>query len=247
MSTSITVLHVQQQPPEEVERALRDIFGREGRQEVLRIEGTYSAVLRRATDEGLGASYAYLILRPHAPATWTPVLELGNRTEGLEVELSKALGGAAVFTMFTYGDVLSGYRLARGGTEVDRYVSDPSYLEDETGSAEAVETPTSVAIDDGLRGHPERFADLLPEGTAPEDFARVVLQPGWWEEHAGGGVLAADTSTEGEDEDVVDEVDRMRCIGLAMEFWAQDEYPLAQEPDEIPNVAAGPAIALAFA
>jgi len=46
---------------------------------------------------------------------------------------------------------------------------------------------------------------------------------------------------------VVDEVDRMRCIGLALELWGPSEYPLAQEPEEIPNQVAGPAIALAFA
>src|SRR5260221_416096 len=116
--------------PEEVEHALAAVFAREERARALRLEGTYAAVLARAIDPELAASYAYVILRPHLAARWTPVLELGNRTEGLDVEISRLLGGCAVFTTFVYGDVVSGYRLARRGAEVDRYASDPTALHD---------------------------------------------------------------------------------------------------------------------
>src|SRR5215469_9143856 len=105
MSTSLAVLHMRDQPPAEVERALTDVFSREERPVVLRIEGTYSAVLKRAADPNLDAAYRYLILRPHPASAWTPVLELGNRTIGLDAELSRALAGCAVVTTFVYGDV----------------------------------------------------------------------------------------------------------------------------------------------
>lgn len=235
MSTTITVLHVQGHRPEAVEDALTTIFAREERPRILRIEGTYSAVLARATDSDFEAGYRYLVLRPHAPSAWTPVLELGNRTDGLDVELSRALDGAAVFTTYVYGEVVSGYRLARNGLLVDRYTSDPTY-----GAEEIDDTVAGAAAIEQARGQPELFADLLPSGTSAEDFARIVLRPGWWEAHEDG------TGDE-EDDDLVDEPDRMRCIGLALELWAPDDYPFAQEPEDIPNAVAGPAIALAFA
>ena len=47
-------------------------------------------------------------------------------------------------------------------------------------------------------------------------------------------------------DDLVDEADRMRCIGLAFELWGPDDYPFAADPEEVPNRVAGPAIALAF-
>lgn len=253
MSTSVTVLHVQGQRPEVVEDALTAIFAREERARVLRIEGTFSAVLSRATDPALEAGFRYLVLRPHLSSSWTPVLELGNRTEGLDVELSKALAGCAVFTTFVYGDVVSGYRLARAGVLVDRYLSDPTAVV-EDGEAGSVPEADGTEVGDveALRGQPERFADLLPEGTAPEDFARVVLRPGWWEQRelgATGSNAEADVAEtdNAEEEDVVDEADRMRCIGLALELWAPDDYLFAQEPEDIPNKVAGPAIAVAFA
>lgn len=252
MSTTITVLHIQGQRPEAVEEALTAIFAGEERPRALRIEGTYSAVLARATDPDLAAGYRYLILRPHPSSTWTPVLELGNRTDGLDVELSRALDGAAVFTTYVYGDIVAGYRLARTGVLVDRYASDPTYSTsngDEDDAAPSAKTPADEerAIE-GQRAHPERFADLLPAGTPPEDFARVVLLPGWWEAHDAAAPPDGTMEDTGDDEDeLVDEPDRMRCIGLALELWAPDEYPFAQDPEDIPNAVAGPAIALAFA
>jgi hypothetical protein len=170
---------------------------------------------------------------------------------GLEVELSRLLGGCAVFTTFVYGDLISGYRLARYGTYVDRYSSDPSAL---FAPPEAESATESTYEED--RGHPERFADLLPSGTSPEDFTRIVLQPGWWEEHdqligsvppqsginhVGGGDAGGDEEVE----ETVDETDRMRCIALALELWGPSEYPFARNAEDIPN-RAGPAIALAF-
>jgi len=260
MSTSITVLHVHRHTPEEVEHALAAVFAREERARALRLEGTYPAVLARAIDPELAASYAYVILRPHLAAQWTPALELGNRTEGLDVEISRLLGGCAVFTTFVYGDVVSGYRLARRGAEVDRYASDPTALHDTAqDAAERAEPsesePPAPAQLEAWRGHPERFADLLPPGTAPEEFARVVLRPGWWDEHDAAATLAPapgddEAAMAAEDDDaegIVDETDRMRCIGLALELWGPSEYPFAQDPEEIPNKVAGPAIAVAYA
>src|SRR5262244_3460797 len=127
MSVSITVHHVRSHSPEEVERALDAIFADEERRQVLRLEGTYSAVLARVTASELEAGYRYLICRPHPASTWTPLLELGNRTIGLDVELSKALDGCDIFSVFVYDDGLSGYLCVRGGQEVDRYTSDPTY------------------------------------------------------------------------------------------------------------------------
>jgi hypothetical protein len=252
MSTTTTVLHIQGYSSEAVEDALAAIFAREERPRALRLEGTYSAVLARVSDPDLAAGYRYLILRPHSPATWTPLLELGNRTDGLDVELSRALDGAAVFTIFVYGDIVSGYRLARGGALVDRYTSDPTYVgagdeDDEPDGARAA--PAQELDSEAQRAHPERFADLLPAGTTPEDFTRVVLRPGWWEAHDTDAAGSTDSTTADEgdaDGDFVDETDRMRCMGLAMELWAPDDYPFAQDPEDIANAVAGPAIVLAF-
>jgi hypothetical protein len=240
----ITVLHVRVHGPDEVEAALEAIFAAEQRLRALRVEGTYSAILARLTDSELAADYRYLVLRPHPAATWTPVLELGNRTIGLDVALSKALGGCDVFTAFAYGDDLSGYLCVRAGAEVDRYTSDPTYFAD---ADQPAQIPDHGDIE-WERGHPERFADLLPEGTAPQEFAAVVLRPGWWEEHD-DGALERGTGDAGQaqDEESVDETDRMRCIGLALELWGPAEYPFAQPAEEIPNAVAGPGIALAYA
>lgn len=252
MSAVITVLHVHGRDPLAVEAALDAVFAAEERPRVLRLEGTYAAVLARVSDPDLSAAYRYLILRPHDASPWTPMLELGNRTEGLDVELSRRLDGAAVFTTFVYGDVVSGYRLARAAALVDSYLSDPTAIAEES-EAVADETAPADADLEAVRGHPERFTDLLPTGTTPDDFARVVLRPGWWEERDTGGVPATSVAAasasgddEGEDDDLVDEVDRMRCIGLALELWAPDDYPLARDPEDIPNAVAGPAVVLAY-
>ena len=254
MSQATTLFHVYDHGPEAVERALTEVFAQEGRSSVLRLEGTFSGVLEKAVDPRLAANYRYLICRPHQDSKWTPVLELGTRTDGLDVELSRRLDGAAVFTVFVYGDAVSGYRLARGGIEVDRYVSDPTYFvtdEDaEASGAKATSSaPSSPPDFEAERGHPERFADLLPGDTDVEDFVRVVLRPGWWEDFEATTGYAPATSPEGEDDDeegLVDEVDRMRCIALALELWGPTEYPFGQELEEIPNKDVGPGIILAF-
>lgn len=259
MSTTITVLHVQGHPPEAVEVALDATFAAEERTRILRLEGTFAAVLARvrAVDAEASATHSYLICRPYSASPnallWTPVLELGERSAGLDLELSRRLGGAAVFTTFLYGDGLSGYRLVRDGQAIDRYASDPTYFEGQDGAEddEPDATGASVASSDvatdveAERGHPERFADLLPGDTQPEDFARVVLRPGWWELH---DAPAADMFGDGDEQhdDIVDEADRMRCIGLALELWGPSEYPFAQEPEEIANKLVGPALALAY-
>ncbi|HEX9058044.1 MAG TPA: hypothetical protein VF818_10990 [Ktedonobacterales bacterium] len=248
MEYDTTVLHVQGVTPETIEHALTAIFTDEGRSVALRLEGTFQAVLGRLTDPDLEAGYLYLICRPHAASAWTPVLELGNRADGLDIELSRVLDGATVVTTFVYGEGISGYRVARAGALVDRYTSDPTYFADEEVSAEDIESQ---------RGHPERFADLFPANTPPADFARVVLLPGWWETYEADDARAASerTATERqaglpdteEDEELVDEVDRMRCIALGLELWGPEEYPFARELETLPNHLVGPAIALAFA
>ncbi|HEY7832623.1 MAG TPA: hypothetical protein VIG30_03555, partial [Ktedonobacterales bacterium] len=218
MEYTFAILNIQGKTTEAVESALTEIFAGEERPRVLRLEGSFSAVLARAADPDLTAAYRYLICRPHAAAAWVPVLALGERADGLEVELSRALDGAPVFTIFAYGDDVSGYRLARDGALVDEYVSDPTYFAgDEIADAEIA----------AARGHPARFSDLLPPGTAPEDFVRVVLRPGWWEERDAtpddGVPDAAGEDTE--EIDLVDERDRMRCIALALELWGPSDYP----------------------
>ncbi|HEX6817521.1 MAG TPA: hypothetical protein VF120_04040 [Ktedonobacterales bacterium] len=240
MNGTLTVLHLRNQPPLSVEQALSSIFAGEGREQRLRLEGSYSAVLARLTAPTLDASYRYLICRPHSASAWTPVLELGNRTDGLDVELSKALVGCDVITTFVFGEVFSGYRAARGGKLLDQYASDPTYYAEET--AEGAPPVASDIAD--LSGHPQAFVDLFPADTTPEDFSRVVLRPGYWERLVEPAPDAADA---GEDDDIVDEVDRMRCIALALELWGPEEYPFARELDEIPNQVVGPVIALAFA
>lgn len=240
MSTVSTILHVYGHDADTVERALTDIFTSEDRPCVLRLEGTFSAVLARVTDPDLDAAYRYLICRPHDVSRWTPVLELGNRTEGLDVELSRMLDGAPVFTIFEYGETVSGYMLARGGVQVDRYISDPTWLDEEDES-------NAPAPDlDSLRGHPEQFADLLPPDTAPEDFARVVLEPGWWEEYSASTGEESPADEGAADGEFVDERDRMRCIALALELWSPTEYPLTQDLDDLENKTTGPGIILAF-
>lgn len=259
MSIATTIFHIANTDSQAIENALTAIFADEDRPQVLRLEGTYSAVLERVTDPDLTAAYRYLILRPKDTSRWTTLLELGNRTEGLETELSKRLNGAPVFALYTYGEDISGYRLARGDQEVDQYLSDPEYAESlRTSDEEAVPLTLATAGQaDTLRGHPERFAELFPAGTTPEEFARVVLAPGYWETHGAVGTTGPSTDgttgvnqgaeESGEEEDVVDEVDRLRCIGLGLEFWRPESYPFAEELEDIPNAEAGPAIVLAFA
>ena len=269
MSIATTILHAQGQSPEAIERAFDAIFAREERAQVLRLEGSYSAVLARALDEHLAADARYLILHAHPSSDWTPIVELGSRIEGLDGALSKALGGCAIFTLYAYGDAVSGYWLTRQGIEVDRYASDPSYFDEDAGESDAVgeesQAERSVQIE-ALRGRPERFVDLLPQGTLPEDFSRIVLQPGWWEERMTSqddpdlivaandanarhirGQFNVDDDIELDEIDVVDETDRMRCIALALELWGPTDYPFTQELEDIPNKLLGPALLLAFA
>jgi len=240
MTTATTVLHLRERTPEQIEEALAAIFAREGRAQTLRLQGTYSAVLGRVTDPAQEAPYRYLILPTPPDALWTPLLELGNRADGLDRALSAELDGGAVFALFVYGEVVSGYRFVRNGDEQDRYLSDP----DEFAAMESVDGDDAPTADDvsALHGDPARFADLLPPDTPPEEFARVVLRPGWWEDHERGGQEATD-----EDNDLVDETDRMRCIGLALELWGPSEYPFAGELEDGPEKGRSPAVALAFA
>lgn len=247
MSTATTIIHMNNQPPEAIEAALLAIFAAEGRTPAPRVEGTYSAVLERAASPDVDAAYRYLLLRPRSTG-WTPLIELGLRADGLDVELSRALGGATVVSIFEYGDVVSGYRVIEHGAEVDRYLSDPTVFEDADSadlSPNADSQPLTADEIEAARGHPERFAGLLPAGAPPDEFARVVLRPGWWEERdaeAAGNPLAVDEA----DGDLVDEADRARCIGLALELWTNDAYPLAGDLEDVANADAGPAIALAW-
>jgi hypothetical protein len=256
MATSVTVVHVQGHSPSEVEQALEAIFAAEERTRLLRIEGSFSAVRARLEAMADEAGYCYLICRPAAGSAWTPVLELGNRTIELEGRLSDQLQGCAVFTIFVYGDVISGYRMARAGMEIDRYTSDPTIFGPEIEDTEEPESsPTEPETSYELeRGHPERFAELLPPGTSALDFSRVVLQPGWWQDHnleaAGDTDVQPDVEPDDEQGEelalLVDEVDRMKCIGLALELYGPTEYPFSQDLEDISNRLVGPAIALAF-
>lgn len=243
MSIASTIFHIKDRSPEQIETALDGIFAREERPRALRIEGSYTAVLARVDAPELDAGYRYLLLRPHGAGNWAPLLELGQRTEGLDVELSRALDGATIFTVYQYGEMVSGYRVTREGVEVDRYCSDPTAFDGDAEADEAENTAAPVDVE-AQRGRPERFADLLPADIAPEEFWRVALSPGWWEQHDAGEPVTPSASDE--DEELVDEVDRMRCIALALELWATDEYPLADELEDLPNKIVGPAIALAW-
>jgi hypothetical protein len=240
MTTATTALHLRERTPGQIEAALAAIFAREGRAQTLRLQGTYSAVLGRLTDPAQEAPYRYLILPTPAGSLWTPLLELGNRADGLDRALSAELGGCAVFALFVYGEVVSGYRFVRDSAEQDRYLSDP----DEFAAMESSEDDTPAVVDvAAFRGNPVRFADLLPPDTPPEEFARVVLRPGWWEDHE----RENQDDHEASDVDLVDETDRMRCIGLALELWGASEYPFAAELEDGPDKGRSPAVALAFA
>ena len=57
---------------------------------------------------------------------------------------------------------------------------------------------------------------------------------------------ASPEAEDDDEEDLVDEVDRMRCIALALELWGPTEYPFGQELEEIPDKVLGPGIILAF-
>jgi hypothetical protein len=241
MTTATTALHLRERTPEQIEEALAAIFAREGRAQTLRLQGTYSAVLGRLTDPAQEAPYHYLILPTPAGSPWTPLLELGNRADGLDRALSTELGGCAIFALFVYGEVVSGYRFVRDGAEQDRYLSDP----DEFAAMESSEGDDAPAVGavGAFRGAPVRFADLLPPDAPPEEFARVVLRPGWWEDHEPEN----QDDHEASDEDLVDETDRMRCIGLALELWGASEYPFAGELEDGLDKGRSPAVALAFA
>lgn len=251
MSIATTIFHIKDRAAEQVEAALTGVFAREERPLALRVEGSYNATLARL--DSTEAAYRYLLLRPHGAGAWTPLLELGSHTEGLDAELSQALDGATIFTVYQYGEVVSGYRVTRAGAELDRYCSDPTAFE----SAETPDDANEEENEDQRagdveeqRGRPERFGELLPAGTTPADFTRVVLAPGWWEAHdAGEAPASAAPERDGEskdEEDLVDELDRMRCIALALELWSSDDYPLTQELEDLPNKLIGPAIALAW-
>ena len=248
MTGTISVLHVRDRAPLDVEQALVAIFKNEGRESRMRLEGVYSAVLARLLEPSLDARYRYLLCRPHAASRWTPVLELGNRTDGLDVELSARLGSCDVVTTFVFGDVFSGYRVARAGALLDRYTSDPTYsdveADAEPGDESAAPPLATQSATAQLAGPPELFADLFPTGTTPEEFARVVLRPGYWERLDESLQESGETA---EEDDYVDEVDRMRCIALALELWGPEEYPFSRDLDSIPSAVVGPVIALAFA
>ncbi len=141
----------------------------------------------------------------------------------------------------------------RVGIQVDRYISDPTWLDsdnDDEGNAPASDSRPDPAPDlESLRGHPERFADLLPPDTAPEDFVRIVLTPGWWEDYSASTGIIGDArppEESADDSDIVDERDRMRCMALALEVWSPTEYPLTEDLDELENKTVGPGIILAF-
>jgi hypothetical protein len=243
MTTATTALHLRERTPEQIEEALVAIFAREGRAQTLRLQGTYSAVLGRLIDPAQEAPYRYLILPTPSGSLWTPLLELGNRADGLDRALSTELGGCAAFALFVYGEVVSGYRFVRDGVEQDRYLSDP----DEFAAMESSETadgddaPAAGDVE-AFRGDPSRFADLLPPDAPPEEFARVVLRPGWWEDRE----RENQDGHEASDEDLVDETDRLRCIGLALELWGASAYPFAGELEDGPDKGRSPAVALAF-
>jgi hypothetical protein len=243
MTTATTALHLRERTPEQIEEALAAIFAREGRTQTQRLQGTYSAVLGRLTDPALETPYRYLILPTPPGSPWTPLLELGNRADGLDRALSAELGGCAVFALFVYGEVVSGYRFVRDGIEQDHYLSDP----DEFAAMESLETADgddapAVGDIEAFRGDPARFADLLPPDAPPEEFARVVLRPGWWEDRE----RENQDGHEASDEDLVDETDRLRCIGLALELWGASAYPFAGELEDGPDKGRSPAVALAF-
>ncbi|MGH2501904.1 MAG: hypothetical protein ACRDID_05225 [Ktedonobacterales bacterium] len=247
MTIATTIFHIQGRPAEQVEAALTGVFAREERPLSLRVEGSYNATLARL--DATEAAYRYLLLRPHGAGGWTPLLELDSRTDGLDAELSQALDCATIVTVYQYGEVVSGYRVTRAGAEIDRYCSDPTAFEsaDTPDDAPASEDAAGPVGDvEEQRGLPERFAELLPAGTTPADFARVVLVPGWWEAHDAGAAPASSGDESGDEDDLVDELDRMRCIALALELWSSDDYPLTQELEDLPNKLIGPAIALAW-
>jgi hypothetical protein len=245
MTMATTALHLRERTPEQIEEALAAIFAREGRAQALRLQGTYLAVLGRLIDPAQEAPYRYLILPTPPGSPWTPLLELGNRADGLDRALSAELGGCAVFALFVYGEVVSGYRFVRDGVEQDSYLSDP----DEFAAMESSEGDDAPAAGDveAFRGDPARFADLLPPDAPPEEFARVVLRPGWWEDHKRENQDDHEASDEELDEELVDENDRMRCVGLALELWGANEYPFAGELEDGPDKGRSPAVALAFA
>jgi hypothetical protein len=241
MTTATTALHLRERTPEQIEEALAAIFAREGRAQTLRLQGTYSAVLGRLTDPAQEAPYRYLLLPTPSGAQWTPLLELGNRADGLDRALSAELGGCVIFALFVYGEVVSGYRFVRDGVEQDRYLSDPDEFA-AMESSEGDDIPVAGDVE-ALRGNPAQFAGLLPPDAPPEEFARVVLRPGWWEDHE----RENQNDHEASDEDLVDETDRMRCVGLALELWGASEYPFAGELEDGPEKGRSPAVALAFA
>jgi hypothetical protein len=254
MTIASVIFHIQNRSAEQVEAALDGVFAREERPQALRVEGSYTAVLARVDDAAPDAAYRYLLLRPHGAGAWTPLLELGSRTEGLDVELSRALDGATIVTVYQYGEVVSGYRVTCAGAEVDRYSSDPTAFDSAQDDANDASDADSATPADGdpdaveaQRGRPERFADLLPAGTTAADFARVVLTPGWWEDYvASTGEAASKDTPTSDDGDLVDERDRMRCIALALELWSPSDYPLTQDTEDIANKVVGPGIVLAF-
>lgn len=246
MTIASTIYHIQQRSDADIEAALDGLFAREERPQALRVEGSYSAVLARVNDPTFDAALRYLLLRPHGAGQWTPLLELGSGVDELDVELSKALSGATIVTVYQFGEVVSGYRVVRAGAEVDRYMSDPTAFVGADESSDAGGDGSAALDVEAERGHPERFADLLPAGTIPEDFTRVVLSPGWWERHDAGDTASPSAGSDDEEEEMVDELDRMRCIALALELWASDAYPLTEDLEDLPNKAIGPAIALAW-
>ena len=247
MSVATTTYHLRGQSPDTIERALSAIFAREGSAPAPRAEGAFSAALERVLSPDVEAVYRYLLLRPR-PTGWTPLIELGLRAEGLDIELSRELGGAVVVAIFCISEMVSGYRVVRDGVEVDRYLSDPTAFEDAETASDRREPALTASEIEAQRGRPERFADLLPSGTTPEDFARVVLRLGWWEERdrTDASEVTGDGQEDEVEDGVVDEEDRARCIGLALELWAEDSYPLAGDLEDLPNRVAGPAIALAW-
>lgn len=148
------------------------------------------------------------LIQPFADREDTPFLaDVANR-------LSQQLQTHSLALLLHEGDVLF-YNLDYRGTPRDGYCSNPQHLADHR-------------LDDkevlNQRHQPKAFTPLLPRNVSIDQL-QIMLQAGWWQ-----AFDAKQLDEAGEllnEEDMIDEEERMNALGNFLQLNGNTGYPLA--------------------
>lgn len=146
------------------------------------------------------------LIQPFADRDDTPFLaDVANR-------LSQQLQTHALALLLHEGDVLF-YNLDYRGTPRDGYCSNPQHLADHRLNDKEVLNQ---------RHQPKAFTPLLPRNVSIEQLQKM-LQAGWWQAFDGKQLDEAGELVN--DEDMVDEEDRMTALGNLLQLNGNAGYP----------------------